>query len=280
MHTFAHFLDSRIPLVPCRMLERTLVGLYIVFIGLSLTPLLAAADVPEPEARALLATAHRIVVLPPFYGTKTLHEKPPANFKPKQLEERLKYQQILQRLEVHATLWLPERVAHRTPFLAIAGEKVQTQLEKDHLTPRDLFTDNGLIHGDGFPLPRLFLAQQLAQALHADLILLTVLDEPRRVDGHYIYELMGGLEHVPSHVNCRGAFYLVDAQGRTLFHGVYSVNQPLTIIAGHTYLYADWRDAINVLIEDFLDDLYRLLPQGPIASPVPSQSHTRNSAKP
>jgi hypothetical protein len=229
---------------------------------LLLFPVHARADIPEAQARQILASAHRIIVISPFYGTQTLLSNPKEESKlsPKQLTQQRKYQEILQRLEKHAAHQLPVCTADRTAFTVIPESKVEAQLTADHFTPRDLFTDNGLLHGDTFPVPRVYTAQQLCSQLHADLILLSVLDEPRRVNGHYIYDLLGGLEQVPSHVNCRGVFYLLDAQGDTVYHGIYSVDQPLTTIAGHTYLFADWRDAVNILIEDFFDDLNRLLP--------------------
>ncbi len=232
------------------------------------------ADNTPAKRRRLMSTVKRVVVIPPFFATDTLsradaarkpegQEKPPQNPSASTAADaRLgEYATQLRKLTEHAATRLPERVKTRTPFTVVSTTETADALKALELTPEKLFQNGGRLRGDRYPLPDPEAVKRLAARLHADVILLSALDEPRHINGHYFYNAITGVDYRSSQVESRAAFFLLMADGAEALR--YDVNavHPLTHIGNRLYLLTDWTETQDLMFEDLLDEWTRYTPE-------------------
>lgn len=253
---------------------------YALIIGIMLfAPFAARADVESERKHKLMQTVHRVAIVAPLYGTDTL-SRASALPKPGELsgagsdkgkktrttiEEQnarlAAYVRQLHHLLHHAADILPNRIRERTPFTLVSVKEMDDALKSLELTPQGLFKDHGRIKGKSYPTPDAEPLRKLAASLHADAILLTVLDEPRRTNGHYAFNLLSGVDYNSAHVESRGAFFVIMADGTQALHDFGSVVHPLTHLGNRQFLLVDWTEAEDLLIENFLDEWTRYTPE-------------------
>lgn len=243
----------------------------------------------EARKRAQLAPVKHIVVIPLFFGTETLNKvmKPGTDKKngstPAQSESEtisqsipprkdddaqtgktagsgtsnpnlVQYAENLRKLQEDARRVLPERLMRRAGFTVVPEEEVAATLKMLQLTPEKMFENNGRIRGSKFPLPRVEAIRSVSEALHADAIVLGVLDEPRRANGKYFFDPLSGFSYEPGHVEAHGGFYLMLPEGTEALHGYMRVLNPLSKAAGRDFVLPDWIDAQNLMIENLMDE--------------------------
>lgn len=236
----------------------------------------ARADAAGDRRRVMLASVHRIAVVPPFFGTDTIArvlgsdeaeksekangetERKPAK-EPDAREKR--YAEQLRKLEDHVRTTLPARVAARTPFEVVPAEELAKAFETLGLTPAKLFQNGGRIRSARFAAPDAQAVSKLAAFLHADAVLLGTLDEPRRSNGKYYFDMLSGLSYDSAHVRGKGGYYLLLADGTEALHTFIEVLQPLSRIGNREYLLADWMDAESLVIENLMDEITRYTPE-------------------
>lgn len=255
----------------------------------------------EARKRAQLAHVRRIVVIPPFFGTETLSKaaKPGNENKtspisasdstsPAQSNSSRKdnnepaensvgsgtsnpnlrqYTIYLRKLQEDARKVLPERLTKRARFEVVPEEEVTAALKTLQLTPETMFENKGRIKGSKFPLPRAEAIRSVSEALHADAVVLGVLDEPRRANGKYFFDPLSGFSYEPGHVEAHGGFYLMLPEGTEALHGYMRVLNPLSKAGGRDFILPDWIDAQNLMIENLMDEWTYYTPK--IAGPTP-----------
>lgn len=237
----------------------------------------AFADKAGDKKRAQLANVRRLVVVPLFFGTETLGKvtdpdkaldravesalekgkpKPPAKPDP----NLALYKEHLLKLEDLSAARLPVRVATRTPFQVVAADDLTAALKDLGLTPQKLFKENGRIRGSRFALPDPEAVHKLAARLQADAVLLGTMDEPRRTNGQ-TYLDMFGLVTTPGFVRAKAGIFVVLPDGTEVLHAYVESLHPLTPTNKPAHLLADWQEATEQVIEDFLDELTRYTPE-------------------
>jgi hypothetical protein len=233
----------------------------------------ARADATVDKKRAALAAVHRLAIVAPFFSVDRLHkadastnhapppDKPDAPGQETDATRLTAYQNQLHQLAQHVGSYLPERLKARTPYEIVSGDEIERALKALDLTPEKLFADGARMRNGRFPQPELETARRLAERLHADALLLTVLDEPRRTNGHYSFNPLSGIDYTSSHVGAHGGFYVVLPDGKEALHEFISVLHPLTHVGRRSYLLVDWQEALDLLVEDMLDDLTRYTPE-------------------
>ena len=223
------------------------------------------ADAVGDRRRAQLAPVKRLVVVPPFFGTETLSKADAVAASPtsedKKANEKLtKYVGYLRKLEAHAKSELPARVAARTPFHVVPATELAEGLTALKLTPQQLFENGAKLRGTKFAAPNPEAIRRLAAQLHADAVLLCTLDEPRRSTGKYSYDFVTGINYSPASVRSRAAFSIFLADGSKVLTRAVEALHPLSRIGDREYLLADWLEAEEIAIEEFLDELTRYTP--------------------
>lgn len=228
---------------------------------LAITHSFASADAAGDKRRAQLANVHRVVVVPPFFGTETLAkaDAPPSDSKPAN-PKLAEYVEQLRKLESRARTGLPERLAARTRFEVVPADEVTAALKALELTPGKLYQNNGRMKGTKFANPDPQAVRKLADRVHADAVLLATLDEPRRSSDHYFFDPLSGIGFSEAHVRAKIGFWLLLADGTESFQRVSEVVHPLTRIGKREYLFVDWQEADDLAIENFLDELTRYTP--------------------
>ncbi len=225
------------------------------------------ADASNDKKRAQLAAVRRLIVAPPFYATDTL-AKSSAGTKPGEkptaasakTDPRLaSYVVQLRELENHARARLPERVGARTPYEIVPADALRTAFETLKLTPESLFQNNGRMRGGRFALPDTANVAKLTAFLKADAILLGAMDEPRRSNGHYYFDV-SGINYTSSHVRSKAGYFLLRADGSEILHDYVEALRPLTRIGAREFVTEDWREATDQVIEDLLDEITRYTP--------------------
>lgn len=215
-------------------------------------------DRTAENRRALLASVRRVAILPPFFA-------PDATLKPEgrgqtvDVNARALYLQQLRQLEARVRARLPERVAARTPFEVIPDKQVEAALEDLLLTPEQFFQNGGRMRGNRFARPIPETVRRLCTALKADALLLGTLDEPRRSNGRTVVDACG-IWHESPHVRCRAGFFVLLADGTEVLQQVTDVLRPLTRIGNREYVFVDWTEAHDQIVESLMDEWTRYTP--------------------
>lgn len=243
--------------------------------GLALSVSLLAAcsargDISNEKKRALLAVVHRVVVAPPFYGTgrlakpdpKAETDKPGPEAEPDKPNPKLaEYLDRLRKLQDRTRSLLPERLTARTPFLIVPMEETEAALKALDLTPEKLYLNAAKMRGTRFSGPDPQAVKKLAARLHADAVILDTLDEPRRSPDRLFFDPFGGLGISEAHVTAKIGFWVLNAEGTEVVQRVSDVVHPVTQIGNRKYLFADWQEANDLAIENFIDELIRFTPE-------------------
>jgi hypothetical protein len=243
-------------------LVRLLAALSVV--GICVVPALSARrDAAGDRRRAQLAKVQRVVLVPPFSGTETLSKfeeqkahpekgKPEANL--------VEYAGQLRALEAHAREWLPQRLKARTNFQIVPQEELDAALKELKLTPQTLFQNGGRMKGKSFAEPESAAVRALAQRLHADAVLLSTLDEPRRNSGGYLFDPLSGVSYDNPKVRGKIGFWMLLPDATEVLHQYTEVLHPVSKIGSRTFLLTDWTETQDQIIEDFLNELTRYTP--------------------
>ena len=210
----------------------------------------ASADTVGDKIRARLKNVKRIVIAAAFFGTETLSkyvESKKANSKsaPEPSKSRIdpkleKYVDYLKKIQEQFQKRLPERMMARTPFEVASDEEIKDSFDTTGLTPQKLFINSGAIQGRKLPIEDMLNVKRFMEPLHADAILMTVLDEPRRNLEHYYFDPLSGLNIRPSHVQCRAIFVLLLPDGTSVFSKSVDVSHPISKIGKRDFLLADY----------------------------------------
>ncbi len=229
------------------------------------------ADGAGDKIREKLKNVKRIVVVAPFFGTETQMKFAESKRNPKKsdvaeskkkIDPKLEqYVDYLEKIQSAFQKILPERISARTPFKIVPDDEVKERLEATKLTPRKLFIDSGLLQRKKAPVEDMLNMSRFLETLHADAILLTVLDEPRRNLEHYYFDPLSGLNVRPSHVQCRAFFLLLLADGNTVLSKFVDVSHPISKIGKRDFLLADWQETEELAIENYLDELTLYTPE-------------------
>jgi hypothetical protein len=224
----------------------------------------AGAETTTEKKRAQFAKVHRVAVVPPFYGTGRLtgteaqpSDSAPANPNPKLAE----YIDRLRKLRDRTRTLLPERIAARTTYQIVPVEETEAALKALELTPEKLYQNNGRMKGTRFAAPDAAQARKLAAHLHADAVVFDTLDEPRRSPERLFFDPLGGFGVSEEHVSAKIGFWVLLVDGAEPFQRVSDVVHPVTRIGNRAYLFADWQEASDLAIENFLDELTRYTPE-------------------
>ena len=210
-----------------------------------------------PAARS---PVRRVAVTPPFYATGRLSrpdarpESPPAE--PKLAE----YLDRLRKLQERTRKLVPQRLAARTPFEVVPMDETEAAMKALDLTPESLYLSGAKMRGTRFSGPDPAAVRKLAARLHADAVLLDVLDEPRRSPDRLFFDPLGGLGLSTAHVTAKIGLWLLLADGAEVVQRVSDVVHPVTRVGSRQYLFADWQEASDLAIENFMDELVRFTP--------------------
>jgi len=235
----------------------------------------ARPDISPAKKREIMARIKQVAIVAPFFATDTQTRSTPphkidqprdsaqteAPSTPSAEIRLAEYTAQLRKLTDHASKRLPIRVAVRTPYTVLPAAEVAAALKSLDLTPEKLFQNGGRLRGNRFPAPDPDAVRKLAARLHADAVLLSALDEPRRNGGHYLYNALSGLDYRVAQVESRAGFFLLMADGTEALHDEVDVVHPLTHLGNREYLLADWTETQDVMIDDLLDEWTRYTPQ-------------------
>lgn len=236
-------------------------GAALVFGVSLLAATVVRGDTANDKRRAQLAVVHRVAVAPPFFGTgrlvkpETKTETAPSN--PKLAE----YLDRLRKLQDRTRTLLPARLAVRTPYQIVPMEEMEDALKALDITPEKLYLNTAKMRGTRFSGPDPQAVRKLAARLHADAVVLDTLDEPRRSPDRLYFDPLGGLGISEAHVTAKIGFWVLLADGREVVQRVSDVVHPVTRIGSRQYLFADWEEANDLAIENFLDELVRFTPE-------------------
>ncbi len=216
---------------------------------------LLAASPPRQTAaqqQAALAAIHSIAVIPPFFGVPA--SALPRGKSPAQTTAlQAAYLHTLKKLQEVAVVRLSQRIASRLSLKIAPGKTVNQILQSEHLTARELFDQHGAITGGRYPKLNLKACGHLCERLHVDAVLVTDLDGPQRIGGHYVFVPLQGSGYEPSHVVSSGEFNVVNQNGELVLTSSETVQHPATRIGAQQFILADWLEAQNLLIENFMD---------------------------
>ncbi len=241
--------------------------------------------------RVQLAHIRRVVVIPPFFGTDTIARAapPPGATLPqtdtKEPEPRprannaralasgdprnpidpklTRYAEQLRKLQDAARAYLPQRLAKRAGFDVVPPEETANALRTLGLTPQQMFMDEGRVKNTKFPLPLPDAIRKVSEALHADAVVLGVLDEPRRASGKYMYDPLYGFSYEPGFAEAHAGFYLMLPEGTEGLHGYMRVRNPTSREGRREFVLADWSDAQDLMIENLMDEWTYYTPKKP-----------------
>ena len=228
----------------------------------------SGAQTATEKRKAQFASVHRVVVAPAFIGTGRLakSESPEPGAAPPN-PKLAEYLDRLRRLQGHTRSLVPERLSARTPFQIVPMQETEAALKALELTPEKLYLNNGRMKGTRFSAPDPQQVRKLAAHLHADAVVLDTLDEPRRSPERLFFDPLGGIGISEAHVTAKVGFWVLLADGTEVYQRVSDVVHPLTKIGNREYLFADWQEANDLAIENFLDELTRYTPEKPDAKP-------------
>ena len=265
---------------------------YAILIVVPIPPYANAGGRQSGDTRRVqLAHVRRVVVIPPFFGTDTIARampEPPASgaaassqggarenapnadaltTKPASDGARhtndaklAQYAAQLRKLQDEARVHLPQRLTKRAGFDVVPAEETADALKKLGLTPRQMFADEGRIKNTRFPLPLPDAIRKVSDALHADAVVLGVLDEPRRASGKYLYDPLYGISYEPGFAESHAGFYLMLPEGTEVLHGYMRVKIPTSGQGHRAFVLADWSDAQDLMIENLMDEWTYYLP--------------------
>ena len=223
-------------------------------------PRARAADGAADRLRHELAPVRRVAVLPAFFGATTATDDGTENQKQGEEPKRKEYLADLQTLADHEKMQMPGRVEARTPFKVTAASEVCAALRDAKLTPEKMFQNEGRIRNMKFSPPDPIAVKEIANRLHVDALILTTLDAPHRTNGQYYVDVYG-LNYDAAHARAKAAFFVVLADGTEVFHDYVEALHPVTRSSGsRSYIMADWTEAEDTVVEDFLDELSRYTP--------------------
>ncbi|MCS6776705.1 MAG: hypothetical protein RMJ43_03520 [Chloroherpetonaceae bacterium] len=238
---------------------RIMIALIVLLCALASPPAQAGqVDRAAENRRALLAPVRRVAILPPFFAPDAT-PKPEGKGQTVDITARALYMEQLRRLEVRMRARLPERVAARTPFEVIPHAQVEAALEDLLLTPEQFFQNGGRMRGNRFARPVPEIVRRLCAVLKADALLLGTLDEPRRNNGRTVVDACG-IWHESPHVRCRAGFFVLLADGTEVLQQVVDVLRPLTRIGNREYVFVDWTEAHDQIVESLMDEWTRYTP--------------------
>lgn len=229
------------------------------------------ADGTGDKIREKLKNVKRIAVVAPFFGTETQMKfadskrnakKSDTSESKRKIDPKLEqYVDYLEKIQSAFQKRLPERISARTRFEIVPDEEMKERLKATKLTPRKLFIDSGLLQRKKAPVEDMLNVSRFMETLHADAILMTVLDEPRRNLEHYYFDPLSGLNVRPSHVQCRAVFVLLLPDGTSVFSKSVDVSHPISKIGKRDFLLADWQETEELVIENYLDELTLYTPE-------------------
>jgi hypothetical protein len=261
---------QRLPVLLFRITAVLLVSGSCLFCSLS-----AQGDTTGDRRRTQLAKVQRVVLIPPFLGTDTLsklEDQKAAPQKGKPDAALTQYTGQLRSLEAHAREWLPLRVTARTNFRIVPQDELMEALKDLKLTPQALFQNGGKMKGKSFAEPEGSAVRALAQRLHADAVLLSTLDEPRRNSGGYLFDPISGVTYDNPKVRVKMGFWLLLPDAADVLHEYTEVLHPVSKIGIRTFLLTDWTETEDQVIENFLDELTRYTPlKTPDRKPLPEK---------
>lgn len=223
----------------------------------------ARGDATGEKRRAQLAKVQRVIIVPPFFGTETLSKIDEQKAHPEKGQpdaKTVEYTGQLRSLETHAREWLPQRVQARTNFQIVPPDALQAAMKELNLTPQALFQNAGRMKGKSFAAPDTGVVRTLAQRLHADAVLLSTLDEPRRSGGAYLFDPLSGVSYDSPKVRGKIGFWLLLPDGTEVLHAYTEALHPVSKLGSRTFLLTDWTETEDEVIEDFLDELTRYTP--------------------
>ncbi len=212
----------------------------------------SAPNHQRSQQRTVLQEIRTIAVVPPFFGVPNS-----ALPKGKNLAETIAlqtaYRSTLRTLKKEAINRLPQRITSRLNLKVMPTQQVVSLLSAHHVIGRDLFSNHGdIIHG-GYPKLNLAACAHLCAMLHVNAVLVTDLDGPQRIGGHYVFVPLQGSGYEPSHVVSKAQFDVVDGNGLLILYADETVQHPATRIGAQQFVFADWLEAQNLLIENFMD---------------------------
>jgi len=232
------------------------------------------ADPAGDKKRAQLLNVKSLLVIPVFFGTDALGELPPPKAgaqsenrhdrKPvlddRQRAEFTNYLESLRKLERNAREVLLARAAARTHFTVIKADDVDGALKELKITPPELFQNGGRLNNGKFELPDVGQVKRLASRLHADAVLMGVLDEPLKSSGGYIINPTGPAYDTPK-VHDKATFDLLLADGTMVLRQTIDVVHPLTKIGARQFVLADWIETEDQIVEDLMNEVTRYTPK-------------------
>ena len=229
------------------------------------------ADGKADKIRAFLKSVHSVGIAHPMIGTETLAKYSEAVLHKEQakiLDTDLKltpklneYASALKKIESTFQNKLPERFSARTSYSLVEESKLKDNLKELELTPSKLFVREEKIKNRRFPTIDKVNCKRLIEALKVDALLIAMIDEPRRNSEHYYFEPLSGFNFRPSNVQIRACFWLVAPDGNPVLISPIEVLHPLSKIGKREYLMADWIEAEELAIENFLDELTLYTPE-------------------
>lgn len=220
------------------------------------------ADGQTERRKAQFAAVQRIAVVPPFYGTGRF-DRPASPDAPPENAKLTRYLDQLRKLQAHVASALPERVAARTTYKIVSAADLSSGFKSTGLRAESLFKNSSRMKGSRFAEPDAAAVRKLAAALHADAVVLATLDEPRRSGDRVIFDPLSGLGIDPAHAGAKIGFWVALADGTQAYQRVSEVNHPVTRVGSREFVYADWEEATDLAIENFLDELTRYTPEAP-----------------
>ncbi len=221
----------------------------VILLLLSFCASTLAAPKETPDYKYTITT---IALIPAIYAKTPPKPKTDELVKQKQYTTEIA---ILQRLSKYADKRLAKRIKARTGLQIISQKYVMQIMNANGFTTDTLYTQKGKMAGSKFPVPLFANVQKLAGLLKVSAIVMPVLDGPQDIHGHYVFTFLGGSGYQPPFETSRAAFYVVSSSGCNLCTSVTMADHPVTQIGQRTFQFADWRDMLNLLIENFLDEL-------------------------
>ncbi len=232
----------------------------------------SSADAAGDKKRAQLLPVKRLLVVPPFVATDTLGELPPLvepkgrpvpPLTDKRKAELETYTGVLKQLEEYVRARTYARATVRLPFSILSATETQAALKSELSSVPQLFATGGRLKGRKFDEADAKKVQKLAEAAHADAVLIGSLDEPRKSNGHYYFDPLAGAGYESPKVSVRGEFALYLANGTLVLKHSLEEFHPVTQLGKQQFLLADWIETEELLVEDLMDEITRYTPIKP-----------------
>ncbi len=236
------------------------------------------ADAAGDKKRAQLLNVKRLLVIPgvssvPILSENCQPQKPGKSIEKKrepktQPDEKQSvraaladYLENLHKLERNAQEKLPARAAARTPYEVVKSDEVARALMILKTTPPELFQSGGRLNSKKFDMPDPEQVKRIATLVHADAVLLGVLDEPRKSNGGYYFDPVSGPGYDSPKVHDKATFDLMLADGTLVLRETIDVVHPLTRIGARQFVVADWIETDDQIIEDLMNEVTRYTPK-------------------